>query len=247
MEQELAEAHKPREQENEQSALHAEEQLQALTSKLEALEKEKEQTVTALETELSQKTSELDRVKASLDESINKEKEEDARVEAELSTLRANLKASERQREEVTKELGVEVEHRAAELHLLQEKLDMVEKERDEASQSEREELTWLRMELASLRDTMHAGKEGQEAGVQAKHALEKLWKGLHSLSSEGSEMDLAIPEDPVQVLPVLEARLENLRAEHQEREVRMSHISVTVETLQGREPEKPSVFFFDS
>lgn len=235
MEEELAEAHKLREQEKEQSAMHTEEQLHALRSSLEALEKEKEQTVTVLEAELSRRMSELDRVKASLDESISKGKEEDARVQAELTTLRADLEASERQREEVTKKLEVEVERRVAELHLLQEKLDAVERERQEASQSERDELTRLQTELASLRGRLDAGKEEQEAGVHAKQALEKLWKGLHSLSSEGSEVDMTVPEDPAQVLPVLEARLDNLREEHQEREVRMSQISVTIETLQGQ------------
>lgn len=239
MEEELAEAHKLREQEKEQSAMHTEEQLHALRSSLEALEKEKEQTVTVLEAELSRRMSELDRVKASLDESISKGKEEDARVQAELTTLRADLEASERQREEVTKKLEVEVERRVAELHLLQEKLDAVERERQEASQSERDELTRLQTELASLRGRLDAGKEEQEAGVHAKQALEKLWKGLHSLSSEGSEIEMTVPEDPAQVLPVLEARLDNLREEHQEREVRMSQISVTIETLQGMEPEE--------
>lgn len=239
MEEELAEAHKLREQEKEQSAMHTEEQLHALRSSLEALEKEKEQTVTVLEAELSRRMSELDRVKASLDESISKGKEEDARVQAELTTLRADLEASERQREEVTKKLEVEVERRVAELHLLQEKLDAVERERQEASQSERDELTRLQTELASLRGRLDAGKEEQEAGVHAKQALEKLWKGLHSLSSEGSEIEMTVPEDPAQVLPVLEARLDNLREEHQDREVRMSQISVTIETLQGMEPEE--------
>ncbi|MCJ8742935.1 hypothetical protein PDJAM_G00087970 [Pangasius djambal] len=234
MDQELAEAHKLREQEKQQIAMHAEEQLQALRSSLEALEKEKEQSIMTLEAELSQRTSELDIVKASLDESVSKGKEADASIEAELTTLRANLEASERQREEVTKKLEVEVEHRVAELHLLQEKLDAVEREREEASQSEREELNRLQMELASLTERLDAGKEEQEAGVQAKQVLEKLWKGLHSLSSEGSEVEMAVPEDPAQVLTVLEARLDNLRAEHQEREVRMSQISVTIETLQG-------------
>lgn len=235
MEEELAEAHKLREQEKEQSAMRSEEQLQALRSSLEALEKEKEQTTAVLEAELSRRMSELDRVKASLDESISKGKEEDARVQAELTTLRADLEASERQREVVTKKLEVEVERRVAELHLLQEKLDAVERERQEASQSERDELTRLQTELASLRGRLDSGKEEQEAGVHAKQALEKLWKGLHSLSSEGSEVEMTVPEDPAQVLPVLEARLDILRAEHHEREVRMSQISVTIETLQGQ------------
>ncbi|XP_058273585.1 golgin subfamily B member 1 isoform X2 [Hemibagrus wyckioides] len=231
MEQELEEAHKLREQEKQQLTMQAEEQLHALRSNLEALEREKEQTIMALEAELSQRTSELDQVKASLDESVSKGKEEDE----ELTTLRANLEASERQREEVTKKLEVEVERRVAELHQLQEKLDAVEREREEASQSEGEELARLQAELASLRERLDAGKEEQEAGVQAKHALQKLWKGLHSLSSEGSEVEMTIPEDPTQVLPVLEASLDNLRAEHQERDVRMSQISVTIETLQGQ------------
>ncbi|KAK3544876.1 hypothetical protein QTP86_027585 [Hemibagrus guttatus] len=231
MEQELEEAHKLREQEKQQTTMQTEEQLQALRSNLESLEKEKEQTIMALEAELSQRTSELDQVKASLDESVSKGKE----VDEELIMLRANLEASERQREEVTKKLEVEVERRVAELHQLQEKLDVVEREREEASQSEREELARLQTELASLRERLDSGKEEQEAGVQAKHALEKLWKGLHSLSSEGSEVEMTVPEDPSQVLPVLEARLDNLRAEHQERDVRMSQINVTIETLQGQ------------
>ncbi|KAF5889246.1 golgin subfamily B member 1-like isoform X1, partial [Clarias magur] len=235
MEQELAEAHKLREQEKQQTSLQAEEQIQALRINLEALEKEKEQTVTALEAELSQRTSELDQVKASLDESISKEKEMDAGVEAELTTLRANLEASERQREEVSKKLEVEVERRVAELHLLQEKLDSVEREREEASRSEREELTRLQTELASLTERLDAEKEEQEAGVQAKQALEKLWKGLHSLGNEGAEVDMVVPEDPAQVLTVLEGRLDDLRVEHQDREARMSQISITIETLQGQ------------
>lgn len=240
MEQELAEAHKLTEQEKQQSATHAEEQLQALRSNLEALEKEKEKTIMALQAELSQRTSELDQAKASLDERDRKGKEEEACIEAELTTLRANLEASERHREEVTKKLEVEVERRVAELHLLQEKLDAVEREREEASQSEREELTQLQTELASLRERLDAGTVEQEAGVQAKQALEKLWKGLQSLSSEGSDVEMAVPEDPAQVLPVLETRLDNLRAEHLEREERMSQISIAIETLQGIEPEEP-------
>ncbi|XP_060759789.1 golgin subfamily B member 1 isoform X2 [Neoarius graeffei] len=235
MEQELAEAHKLTEQEKQQSATHAEEQLQALRSNLEALEKEKEKTIMALQAELSQRTSELDQAKASLDERDRKGKEEEACIEAELTTLRANLEASERHREEVTKKLEVEVECRVAELHLLQEKLDAVEREREEASQSEREELTRLQTELASLRERLDAGTVEQEAGVQAKQALEKLWKGLQSLSSEGSDVEMAVPEDPAQVLPVLETRLDNLRAEHLEREERMSQISIAIETLQGQ------------
>ncbi|KAK2832102.1 hypothetical protein Q7C36_015564 [Tachysurus vachellii] len=222
MEKELEESHKLREQEKQQ----AEEQLQALRSNLEACEREKEQTIMTLEAELSQSASELQRVKTSLDESVSKGKGEDA----ELTTLRANLEASERQREEVTKKLEVEVERRVAELHQLQEKLEAVEKEREEALQSEREELTRLLTELESLRERLDAGKE-----EQAKQVLEKLWKGLHSLSSEGSEVEVEVPEDPAQVLTVLEARLDNLREEHQEREVRMSQISVTIETLQGQ------------
>ncbi|XP_027016601.2 golgin subfamily B member 1 [Tachysurus fulvidraco] len=222
MEQELEESHKLREQEKQQ----AEEQLQALRSNLEACVREKDQTITALEAELSQSASELERAKTSLDESVSKGKEEDA----ELTTLRASLEASERQREEVTKKLEVEVERRVAELHQLQEKLEAVEREREEASQSERQELTRVLTELESLRERLDAGKE-----EQTKQVLEKLWKGLHSLSSEGSEVEMEVPEDPAQVLPALEARLDNLREEHQEREVRMSQISVTIETLQGQ------------
>ncbi|XP_053365113.1 golgin subfamily B member 1 [Clarias gariepinus] len=235
MEQELAEAHKLREQERHQTALQAEEQIQALRNNLEALEKEKEQTVMALEAKLSQRTSELDQVKASLDESVSKEKEMDAGVEAELTTLRANLEASERQREEVSKKLEVEVERRVAELHLLQEKLDAVEREREEASRSEREELTRLQTELVSLTERLDTEKDVQEAGVQAKQALEKLWKGLHSLGSEDAEVEMVVPEDPAQVLTVLEERLNHLRVEHQDREARMSQIIVTIETLQGQ------------
>ncbi|KAF7693770.1 hypothetical protein HF521_007523 [Silurus meridionalis] len=233
MEQELAEVHRLREQEKEQSSAHAEEQLQALRSNLEALEREKEQTMMVLEAELSLKTSELEQVKASLDEHLGKEKEEDSTMGAELRTLRADLEASEKQRQEVTEKLEVEVERRVDELHHLQEKLDEVEREREEAMRTEREELERLQMELTSLRERLDTEKEEQEAGVRAKQALEKLWKGLHSLSSEGSEVETDVPGDPTQVLHVLEARLHDMRAEHQERDQRMTQISVTIETLQ--------------
>ncbi|KAI5626025.1 golgin subfamily B member 1 [Silurus asotus] len=230
MEQELAEVHKLREQEKEQSSAQAEEQLQALRS---ALEREKEQTKMVLEAELSLKTSELEQVKASLDEHLSKEKEEDSTMGAELRTLRADLEASEKQRQEVTEKLEIEVERRVDELHHLQEKLDEVEREREEAMRTEREELERLQMELMSLRQRLDTEKEEQEAGVRAKQALEKLWKGLHSLSSEGSEVETDVPGDPTQVLHVLEARLDDMRAEHQERDQRMTQISVTIETLQ--------------
>lgn len=240
MEQELAEVHKLRDQEKQQSALDAEEQLQALRSNLEALQQEKKQTIMALETELSQRTSELEQVKASLDESVSKEKEEYAKIEVELNALRANLEASEGEREVMSEKLEVEVERRVAELHLLQEKLDAVEREREEASQNERQELTRLQAELTALRERLDVEKEEEEAGMHAKQVLEKLWKGLYSLSSEGSE-DEMVPENPAQVLHVLEARLDNLRVERQDRDVRMSQISLTIETLQGIEPVSQS------
>ncbi|KAI4888823.1 hypothetical protein NFI96_023933, partial [Prochilodus magdalenae] len=243
MELELAESRRLREEERQQLAC-SEEQLGALRASLETAEKEREQAITAVEAELARRSSELDEVKARLEaveqekeQSVEKEKEVEAGIEAELTNLRASLEASERQREEVTKKLEVEVESRVAELHSLQEKLDAVEKEREEALKGEREELTRLQMELANLRERLDAGRGEQEVGLQAMQALEKLWKGLHSLtgSEEESEVEMSIPADPAQVLPVLEARLDNLRVEQREREVRMSQITVTLETLQGQ------------
>ncbi|TTN49601.1 Golgin subfamily B member 1 [Bagarius yarrelli] len=227
MKQQLEGAQELREQEKQQLALHAEEQLQALRSNLEALEKEKERIITTLETELSQKTSELDRVKASQDESVGKGQEEDLK----LSTLRANLKASEKQRKELMKNLEVEVERRSADLHQLQEKFDAVEKEKEEALQRESEATTRLQMELMSLKEMLAE----QKAGVQAKQALETLWKRLYSLSSEEFKVETDVPEDPEQILCALETRLDNLRAEHRKREVQMSQVSDTIETLQGQ------------
>ncbi|KAL6459803.1 hypothetical protein MHYP_G00315620 [Metynnis hypsauchen] len=240
MEQELAESCRLREEEKQQLA-SSEEQLGALRASLETSEKEREQAITAVEAELARRSSELDEVRARLnavqqekEQRVEKRKEAEAGIEAELTNLRASLEDSERQREEVTKKLEVEVESRVAELHRLQEKLDVVEREREEASKGEGEELTRLQTELTSLRERLDAGREEQEVGLQA---LEKLWKGLHSLtgSDGGTEVEMSIPADPAQVIPVLEARLDSLRAEQQEREVRMSQITVTLETLQGQ------------
>uniref|UniRef100_A0A3B4DNZ9 Golgin B1 n=2 Tax=Pygocentrus nattereri TaxID=42514 RepID=A0A3B4DNZ9_PYGNA len=240
MEQELAESCRLREEEKQQLA-SSEEQLGTLRASLETSEKKREQAITAIEAELARRSSELDEVKARLntveqekEQLVEKRKEAETGTEAELTDLRASLEDSERQREEVTKKLEVEVENRVAELHSLQEKLYVVEREREEASKGEREELIRLQTELTSLREKLDAGREEQEVGLQA---LEKLWKGLHSLtgSDGGTEVEMSIPADPSQVVPVLEARLDNLRAEQQEREVHMSQITVTLETLQGQ------------
>ncbi|XP_072530207.1 uncharacterized protein golgb1 [Salminus brasiliensis] len=236
MELELAEARKLREEERKQLA-SSEEQLGALRASLETSEKEREQAIS----ELVRSSTELEEVKARLEAvEMKKEKEEEeesAGIEAELTDLKASLEASERQREELTKKLEVEVERQVAELHHLQEKLDVVEREREEASRGEREEMTRLQTELAALRERLDAGREEQEVGLQAMQALEKLWKGLHSLTGgeEAVEGEISIPADPVQVLPVLEARLDKLRAEQQEREVRVCQVTLTLETLQGQ------------
>lgn len=244
MELELAEALKQREHER-QLASHSLEQLETLRTSLENTEMEKEQAVAALEAELVSRSSELDQVRTRLEsvereeeENVEKGRETEAGIEVEITNLRAKLEASERQREEVTKKLEVEVESRVAELHCLQEKLVALEREREETSKGEREELTRLQIELASLREKLDAGREVQEDGFQAMQALEKLWKGLHSLTgSDGVEEEMSIPANPAQVLSILETRLDNLRAEQQAREVRMSQITLTLETLQGKQP----------
>ncbi|KAG9280484.1 golgin subfamily B member 1 isoform X1 [Astyanax mexicanus] len=243
MELELTESHRLREEDRKQ-LVSSEQQLETLRASLEALENEREQAVSSVEAELVRRSSELEEVRARLErvekeqsESAESEKEAEegikAGMEAELASLRTSLEASETQREEVTRTLEVEVERRVAELNHLQEKLDTVDREREEAWQVEREEITRLQVEMKSMRERLDAGREEQEAGMKAKQALEKLWRGLHSLTGSDGEEEGSIPVDPAQVLPVLEARLDHLREELQEREGRMSQITLTLETLQ--------------
>ncbi|XP_076845839.1 uncharacterized protein golgb1 [Brachyhypopomus gauderio] len=243
LEQELAEARTLGE-ERQQLASRAEEQLGVLKASLEASEKESLQNISALEAELVRRNSELDDVRARLaaveierEESAERGKTMEASTEAELTNLRESLDVSERQREELKKKLEVEVESCRGQLHNLQEKLNAVEKEKEEALKNKGDEFAHLEMELVSLRERRDAGTEEQEAGLQTKQALEILWKGLHSLTEghEEHEGHACIPEDPAQVLLVLEAQLGNLKVHQQEREAGISQMTFTLETLKGQ------------
>ncbi|XP_066525017.1 golgin subfamily B member 1 [Hoplias malabaricus] len=237
MELELAESRKLRDEERQQ-LISSEEQLKALRSSLETAEKEREQAIAAVETELGLRRSELEETREKL-QTMGEEKEETDKkwkeTEAEINKLRESLEASERHKEELTNKLEQELESRVSELHRFQEKLSLEEKEREEMTKGEREELSRLQTELSNLRERLDTGKEEQEAGLQAIQALEKLWKRFHILTGpdEEKESQLSIPTDPVQILSVLESRMEFLRAEQQERELHMSQITVTMKSLQ--------------
>ncbi|XP_051974254.1 golgin subfamily B member 1-like [Xyrauchen texanus] len=213
-----------------------------MEARLEASESEREQTITAINAELLKKMTELDELRETLAaeerERLETVQERQTSFETELAKLQTCLQVAEKQKEEMTKKLEVEVASRVEELHHLQEKLDEVEREREEGSKSERDQLAQMQNELEFLRERLGATKEEQEAGLQAKDALEKLWRGIHSLMTVEEEVDIYIPADPAQileVLPALEARLGNIRAEQQESQMRMSQISLTLQSLQGQ------------
>ncbi|XP_043093536.1 golgin subfamily B member 1 isoform X2 [Puntigrus tetrazona] len=215
----------------------------SLEARLETTESEKEQAISALNAELLKKTTELDELKEKLSaeerESLETLQERQTRFETELASLQACLEAAENQKEELTKNLEVEVASRMEELNHLQEKLSEVERAREEESKSERDRLAQMQNELESLRETLDTNKEEQKAGLQAKDALEKLWKGIQKLTTAGeAEVETAIPTDPVQfleALPALEARLSNFTDEQQESQSRMSQITLALQSLQGQ------------
>ncbi|XP_062853113.1 golgin subfamily B member 1 [Trichomycterus rosablanca] len=211
MEQELAQTQRLREEERQQWTIQTQEQLQSLRA---SLENEREEAMTNLQAELTQRSSELDQARAKLEEISGRETEADANAEAELARLRSGLGDSEIRCEELRKELELQVENRAAELH-------RVENEKEEQSRGEREEMTRLQTEL----------REEQEAGTRAKRALEKLWTGIRSLTGgdEGRDEDVMVPDDPAQMLLLLEARMENPR------EGRMSQVDLAIEDLQAQ------------
>uniref|UniRef100_A0A671L4J2 Golgin subfamily B member 1-like n=1 Tax=Sinocyclocheilus anshuiensis TaxID=1608454 RepID=A0A671L4J2_9TELE len=215
----------------------------SLETRLETTESEKEQTISALNAELLKKTTELDELREKLSaeerESLEMLQERQIRFETELANLQACLEVAENQKEEMTKKLEVEVASRMEELHQLQEKLNEVERAREEESKSERDRLAQMQNEFESLRETLDANKEEQKAGLQAKDALEKLWRGIQILTTAGeAEVEISIPTDPAQfleVLPALEARLNNLTDEQQESQACMSQITLTLQSLQGQ------------
>uniref|UniRef100_A0A672R928 Golgin subfamily B member 1-like n=1 Tax=Sinocyclocheilus grahami TaxID=75366 RepID=A0A672R928_SINGR len=215
----------------------------SLETRLETTESEKEQTISALNAELVKKTTELDELREKLSaeerESLEMLQERQIRFETELANLQACLEVAENQKEEMTKKLEVEVASRMEELHHLQEKLNEVERAREEESKSERDRLAQMQNEFESLRETLDANKEEQKAGLQAKDALEKLWRGIQILTTAGeAEVEISIPTDPAQfleVLPALEARLSNLTDEQQESQACMSQITLTLQSLQGQ------------
>ncbi|XP_030632821.1 golgin subfamily B member 1 [Chanos chanos] len=246
MEQELREATRVKEEERQQWAQQldkTEAELGALKDRLEASERDREEALKKLEAEIEKRVSEQEELRETLshvgrERDLWMEKGKDA--ETELAILRANLETSQKEKEEITKRLEIEVENRVAELQELQQKLESMEREREEGSKEEGEELAQLQMELASLRERLDTEKEEQGTGLKAKEALQKLWKGLHSLTgadAEGEE-ETSIPTDPTQylaVLPALEARLDKLKVEEEEREARMAQVNLSLDSLQGK------------
>ncbi|KAF4114554.1 hypothetical protein G5714_004777 [Onychostoma macrolepis] len=215
----------------------------SLEARSETTESEKEQTISALNAELLKKTTELDELREQLSaeerESLETLQERQVRFETELTNLQACLEVAENQKEEMAKKLEVEVASHMEELHHLQEKLKEVERAREEESESERDRLVEMKNELESLRETLDANKEEQKAGLQAKDALEKLWRGIHNLTTAvEAEVEMSIPTDPAQfleLLPALEARLSNLTDEQQESQTCMTNITLTLQSLQGQ------------
>ncbi|XP_067284206.1 golgin subfamily B member 1 [Pseudorasbora parva] len=215
----------------------------SLQARLETTESEKEQTIIALNAELLKKTTELDDLREKLSaeerERLKTLQERQSSFETELANLQACLEVAEKQKEEITKKLEGEVASHMEELHHLQEKLEEVERAREEESKSETGHLEQMQNELESLRETLDASKEEHKAGLQTKDALEKLWRGIQSLTTTGeAEMEISIPTDPAQfleVLPALEARLSNITDEQQESQARMSQITLALQSLQGQ------------
>ncbi|XP_056103451.1 golgin subfamily B member 1 isoform X2 [Rhinichthys klamathensis goyatoka] len=215
----------------------------SLETRLETTESEKEQNIIALNAELMKKTTELDELREKLSaekrERLETLQERQTSFETELANLQACLEVTEKQKEEMTKKLEVELASRMEELHRLQEKLEEVERAREEESKSERDHLAQMQNELESLRETLDASKEEHKAGLQTKDALEKLWRGIRSLTITGeAEVELSIPTDSAQfleVLPALEARLSNITDEQQESQAHMSQITLTLQSLQGQ------------
>ncbi|XP_016331255.1 golgin subfamily B member 1 isoform X2 [Sinocyclocheilus anshuiensis] len=215
----------------------------SLEARLETTESEKEQTISALNTELLKTTTELAELREKLSaeerDKLETLQERQTRFETELANMQACLEVAEKQKEEMTEKLEVEVASRKEELHHLQEKLNEVDRVREEESKSETDHLEQMQKELESLRETLDASKEEQKAGLQAKDALEKPWRGIQNLTTAGeAEVEISIPTDPAQfleVLPALEAQLGNLTDEQQESQARLSHITLTLQSLQGQ------------
>ncbi|KAI2665336.1 Golgin subfamily B member 1 [Labeo rohita] len=215
----------------------------SLEARLETTECEKEQTINALNAELLKKTTELDELREKLSaeerERLETLQERQTKFETELANLQACLEVAEKQKEEMTKKLEVEAANRMEELHQLQEKLNEVERGREEQSKSERDHLAQMQNEIESLRETLDANKEEQKASLQAKDALEKLWRGIQNLTTAGeAAVEVSIPTDPAQfleVLPALEAQLSNLKDEQQESQTSLSQITLTLQSLQGQ------------
>uniref|UniRef100_A0A8C1LXR4 Golgin B1 n=1 Tax=Cyprinus carpio TaxID=7962 RepID=A0A8C1LXR4_CYPCA len=216
----------------------------SLEARSETTESEKEQTISALNTELLKKTTELDELREKLGaeerERLETSQERQTGFETEPASVQGScLELAEKQKEEMTKKLEVELASRMEELHHLQEKLNEVDRVREEESKSEEDHLAQMQKELESLRETLDANKEEQKAGLQAKDALEKLWRGIQNLTTAGeAEVEIAIPTDPAQfleVLPAVEAQLSNLTEEQQESQARLSQITLTLQSLQGQ------------
>nr|XP_055047060.1 golgin subfamily B member 1 [Misgurnus anguillicaudatus] len=214
-----------------------------LEARLETSENERERTINALNAELLKKTTELDELR---DKLANEEREQQetlqerqASFETELANLQACLEAAEKQKEEMANKLETVIASHMEEVHHLQEKLDEVERERVERSNSEQAYLTQVQNELESLRVRLDTSEEEKKAGEQAKDMLEKLWRGLQSLTTATeTEAEISIPTDPAQfleILPTLEAQFGDLKAKQQESEPRMSEITLTLQSLQGQ------------
>ncbi|XP_068076877.1 golgin subfamily B member 1 isoform X2 [Danio rerio] len=215
----------------------------SLEARLDTSESEKEQTISALKAEVQKKTTEFDdlmeKLKAEEKEWAERLHERQTSFERELTNLQACLEVAEKQKEEMTKQLEMEATSHMEKLHHLQENLDEVERSREEESKSEKDRFAQVQNELESLREILDASKEEQKAGLQAKNALEKLWKGIQSLTASGdAEVEISVPTDPAQlleVLPALQTRLSKLTDEQQESQARLSQITITLQSLQGQ------------
>ncbi|XP_065124496.1 uncharacterized protein golgb1 isoform X2 [Paramisgurnus dabryanus] len=198
-----------------------------LEARLETSENERERTINALNAELLKKTTELDELRDKLaNEDREKQetlKERQASFETELANLQACLEAAEKQKEEMANKLETVIASHMEEVHHLQEKLDEVERERVERSNSEQAYFAQVQNELESLRVRLDISEEDKKAGEQAKDMLEKLWRGLQSLTtSTETEAEISIPTDPAQfleIIPTLEAQFGDLKAKQQESE----------------------------
>ncbi|KAK2892658.1 hypothetical protein Q8A67_012646 [Cirrhinus molitorella] len=178
MELELAEARKLREEERQQWAMHAEEQLQALRARLEASDSEREQTTNSLNAELLKKTTEMDEMRAKFEsaerekeETLEKLKENENGFEAELAKLKVGLEArletSESEREQTIStltisvtQLNAELLKKTTELDEMRAKLESGQREKEEMLERMKERDTSFEEELANMKVSLETRLE---------------------------------------------------------------------------------------